>query len=99
MPDEISLKVQTLIGMLSVMEVYPKDSPHKKDIFRSMENLVEQLKENKAGFDLFVRKEDLAVTVPLFERYVQAITHGTPLNDADRKSMHVLYRKYGVDFH
>ena len=94
--DGISLKVQVLIGMLSVMEMYPNDSPHKKDVFRSMENLLEQLKVNQTGFDTFARRDDLAVTVPFFERYVQALMHGAPLSDADRNSMHALYRRYGV---
>lgn len=94
--DGIALKVQVLIGMLSVMEGYPKDSPHKKDVFRSMENLVEQLKANQAGFRTFAPRDNIAVTVPFFDRYVQAVMHETPLDDADRNNMHALYRKYGV---
>lgn len=96
--DGISLKVQVLIGMISVMEVYPKDSPNKKEIFRSMESLVEQIKEDQVGFDTFVQRDNLAVTVPCFDRYVQALKHGTPLDGADRDSIHALYRKYDVDF-
>ncbi len=94
--DGISLKVQVLIGMLSVVEAYPNDSPNKKDVFRSMENLVKQLGENQTGFDTFALRDNLAVTVPLFDRYVQALMHGTPLDNADRNNMHALYRKYGV---
>lgn len=94
--DGISLKVQVLIGMLSVMEAYPKGSPNEKDVFRSMENLVEQLKENQAGFETFALRDNLAVTVPFFDRYVQALMQGTPPDAADRNNMHAIYRKYGV---
>ena len=94
--DGIALKAQVLIGMLYVVETYPKDSPHKKDVFRSMENLVKQLHENQSGFDAFVRRDDITATVPLFDRYAQALIQGTPLDDADRKDMHALYRKYGL---
>ena len=73
MEDKISLKVQTLIGMLSVMEVYPKDSPSQKDIFKSMEDIMEQLRENQVEFDRFVRKEHLIVTFPFYlkDTYMQ----------------------------
>ena len=94
--DGISLKVQVLIGMLSVMETYTKDSPHKKDVFGSMEKLLEQLKENQTGFEIFARRDDLAVNVPFFERYVKALMHGTPIGNADRNIMHAIYRRYGV---